>query len=76
MSDYFDSFKKDVKEFENLQPHQPDIICKDVAEWSEEWYKSILPENNKLILGFESWDKEFKGKLRSKLVPIIAGSSG
>jgi replicative DNA helicase len=71
MSDYFDSFKKDVKEFENIKPLQPDIICKDVSDWSEEWYKSILPENNKLILGFEDWDKEFKGKLRSKLVPII-----
>jgi replicative DNA helicase len=69
--DYLDAFQKDVKEFENLQPVQPDIVCKDVSDWSEEWYKSILPENNKLILGFETWDKEFKGKLRSKLVPII-----
>ena len=66
MSNYFEGFEKDVKEFEKLEPIQPDVICKDVSDWSDEWYKSILPENNKLILGFEMWDKEFKGKLRSK----------
>lgn len=71
MTDFFDSFNKDVKEFNNVEPIQPNIVCKDISEWSDEWYKSILPENNKLILGFEDWDKEFKGKLRSKLVPII-----
>ena len=48
-----------------------DIICKDVSNWSNEWYDSILPENNKLSLKFKQWDAEFKGKLRGMLVPII-----
>lgn len=69
--DYLKGFQKDVKEFKKLEAEQPDIICKDVSEWSNEWHKSILPENNKLSLKFEAWDKEFKGKLRSKLVPVI-----
>jgi replicative DNA helicase len=71
MTDYFKDFQKDIVSFENIEPVKPDIVCKDVSEWSGEWHKSILPENNKLSLKFESWDKEFKGKLRSKLVPII-----
>lgn len=69
--DYLEGFKNDIEQFNKLEPHKPDIVCKDVSEWADEWHKSILPENNKLSLKFESWDKEFKGKLRSKLVPII-----
>ncbi|GAG67670.1 unnamed protein product, partial [marine sediment metagenome] len=69
--DYLQGFKNDIEQFNKLEPHKPDIICKDVSEWAGEWHKSILPENNKLSLKFETWDKEFKGKLRSKLVPII-----
>lgn len=68
---YEDLFQLDQKNFDQLKPHAPDIICKDISEWSDEWYKSILPENNKLSLKFKDWDKEFKGKLRGKLVPII-----
>lgn len=69
--DYLKGFQNDIEQFDNLEPHHPDIICKDISEWKEEWHKSILPENNKLSLKFDDWDKEFKGKLRSKLVPII-----
>lgn len=54
-----------------LVEKKPEIICKDISQWKDEWYQSILPENNKLSLKFEKWDKEFKGKLRGKLVPII-----
>ena len=60
-----------IDELNKLPEVKSDIVCKDVSQWSEEWYKSILPENNKLSLKFDKWDKEFKGKLRSKLVPII-----
>ena len=69
--DYLKGFELDQKQFKNVQPFAPDIVCKDVSEWAGEWYKSILPENNKLSLKFSKWDEEFKGKLRSKLVPII-----
>lgn len=71
MTPIFENFKTDMANFEKLEPYKPDIICKDVSEWREQWVKSILPENNKLSLKYEKWDKEFKGKLRSKLVPII-----
>lgn len=56
---------------EEIGPGQNDIICKDIPSWGREWYQSILPENNKLSLKFEKWDDEFKGKLRSKMVPIL-----
>lgn len=69
--DYLKGFENDIEQFKKMEAHQPNIICKDVSEWANEWHKSILPENNKLSLKFEKWDKEFKGKLRSKLVPII-----
>jgi len=69
--DYLKGFELDQKQFNNLPQYKPEIICKDVSGWADEWYKSILPENNKLSLKFSKWDKEFKGKLRSKLVPII-----
>lgn len=69
--DYIRSFFSDAKDFEKTEAKKEDIICKDISEWSEEWYKSILPENNKLSLKFPKWDAEFKGKLRGKLVPII-----
>ena len=71
VEDFLKGFELDQKQFNNLPQYQPDIICKDVSEWADEWYKSILPENNKLSLKFEKWDKEFKGKLRGKLVPVI-----
>lgn len=71
MGNIFEGIKTDFKNFEKLEPYQSDIVCKDVAGWSKEWYNSILPENNKLSLKYEKWDKEFKGKLRAKLVPII-----
>jgi len=71
MNDYLKGFVSDQNNFKNLEPFKEDIVCKDVSEWSDEWHKSILPENNKLSLKFEKWDKEFKGKLRGKLVPVI-----
>jgi len=71
MSEYLESFKQDVTSFDKLEPLHKDIVCKDVSQWQAEWYQSILPENNKLSLKFENWDKEFKGKLRGKLVPVI-----
>jgi len=71
IEDFIEGFKIDSKEFNKLEPYQDDIVCKDVSQWSDEWYKSILPENNRLSLLFEKWNKEFKGKLRGKLVPII-----
>lgn len=71
VEDYLKGFEVAQKDFKNLQQFQPNIICKEVADWSDEWYKSILPENNKLSMKFEKWDDEFKGKLRAKLVPII-----
>jgi replicative DNA helicase len=58
-------------DFDRVKPVKNDIVCKEVSDWSEEWYKSILPENNKLSMKFGLWDNEFHGKLRSKLVPII-----
>jgi len=67
---FLDSYPSDQEELNNL-PVNDEIICKDVSEWSREWYQSILPENNKLSLKFKKWDNEFKGKLRGKLVPII-----
>lgn len=48
-----------------------DIVVKDLNGWCDRWYQSILPEKNKLSLLFDDFDKHFKGKLRSKLVPII-----
>ena len=59
------------KEFRKTKAKELNIVVKDLTGWADEWYESILPENNKLILGFESFDKEFKGKLRGKLFPII-----
>lgn len=35
------------------------------------WLDSIKPEKNKITLGFESFDKEMKGKLRAKVCDII-----
>jgi replicative DNA helicase len=70
-NDYLNGFYSDAESFDKTKSDREDIICKDIADWSEEWFKSILPENNKLSLKFPKWDAEFKGKLRSKLVPII-----
>ncbi len=70
MIDY-PTYIEDAKTFSKIEPYQNDIVCKEVAEWSDDWFKSILPENNKLSLSFDAWDSEFKGKLRGKLVPII-----
>jgi archaellum biogenesis ATPase FlaH len=64
-------FPKNIDEFEKLPLVSDELVCKEVAEWGGEWYDSILPENNKLSLKFEPWNKEFKGKLWGKLVPII-----
>jgi len=65
-------YPKNIDEFNKLpEIDRNELICKPLADWSNEWYESILPEKNKLSLKFPSWDKEFKGKLRSKLVPII-----
>lgn len=71
MNDY----PANIKELETLPLVNDELICKDISEWTDDWYKSILPENNKLSLKFEKWNKEFKGKLRGKLVPVI-GYSG
>jgi len=66
------SYPKDIEELNGLpKVNRDELICKPLSDWSDEWYESILPEKNKLSLKFESWDKEFKGKLRSKLVPVI-----
>lgn len=70
-TDYINGFYSDAENFDKLKADREDIICKEVAEWSDEWYKSILPEANKLSLKFPKWDNEFKGKLRGKMVPII-----
>lgn len=69
MKDYLNIFEQDSNSFEPKK--KENIICKGLNEWADEWYESILPENNRLSLKFEKWDNEFKGKLRSKLVPII-----
>lgn len=71
MKDYAKGFMEFAEDFDKLKAVREDIVCKEVAEWEEEWYKSILPENNKLSLKFDKWDDEFEGKVRSKLVPII-----
>lgn len=70
-NDYLNGFTQFAAEFEKVKPYQNDVICKEIAEWADDWYNSILPESNKLSLMFERWDDEFKGKLRSKMVPII-----
>jgi len=66
-------FPQNIEDFNKL-PCANDVdelVCKDVSQWETEWHESILPENNKLSLIFDKWNREFKGKLRSKLVPII-----
>lgn len=68
MEDYPQSFSQLSKD--NVIPEK-NIVAKEVADWSDVWYKSILPENNKLSMIYKTWDKEFKGKLRGKLCPII-----
>lgn len=70
-NDYLNGYMDFAENFDKVKAVQSDIICKEVSEWGDEWYKSILPENNKLSLKFGKWDSEFKGKLRGKLVPII-----
>lgn len=35
------------------------------------WLDSIIPENNKLTLGFKIFDEEMKGKLRGKVIDVI-----
>jgi len=69
--DYLKGFIQDGMSFRNSKPKDFDVVCKEVGSWSDEWMKSILPENNKLSMLFPKWDKEFKGKLRGKLVPVI-----
>jgi replicative DNA helicase len=71
MNDYLKGYMETAETFDKIKPYQNDVICKEVSEWADEWFKSILPENNKLSLSFQLWDDEFKGKLRGKLVPII-----
>lgn len=68
---YIKGFEQTSEQFKTLLPKQNNIVCKSISDWSDEWYKSILPENNKLSLKFDKWNDEFNGKLRSKLVPII-----
>ena len=46
-----------------------------MGDWSEEWYESILPEQNKLTLTLTKFDGEMKGKLRGKLM-VILGKGG
>lgn len=65
------NYPQDINEFNKLPAIEDTLICKEISEWSEQWYESILPENNKLSLKFDKWNKEFKGKLRSKLVPVL-----
>lgn len=65
------NYPQNIDDFNNLESLNDELVCKDLSGWSDEWYESILPENNKLSLLYEKWNDEFKGKLRSKLVPII-----
>ena len=46
-----------------------------MGDWAEEWYESILPEQNKLSLTFPKFNNELKGKLRGKLM-VILGKGG
>lgn len=64
------NYPENIEQFNDL-PSVDQIVCKQISDWKDEWFQSILPENNKLSLKFEKWNKEFKGKLRGKMVPII-----
>jgi len=52
-----------------------DLVLKPFGGWVDDWYQSILPEQNKLSLIFPSFDGVLKHKLRGK-VAIIMGKGG
>lgn len=57
--------------FDEINEVKEDLELKTINEWGEEWYNSILPEHNKISILFEKWNKEFKGKLRAKLMLVL-----
>lgn len=71
MNDWLNGYIETAEAFSKVKPVEFNIVCKEVAEWEDEWFNSILPESNKLSMMFQRWDEEFRGKLRSKLVPVI-----
>lgn len=60
-----------VEFYKDLNSKQEEIRINDISGYVDDWYNYILPENSKLSMGFERFDNEMKGKLRSKLCPII-----
>jgi KaiC/GvpD/RAD55 family RecA-like ATPase len=62
---------KDPIDINSIQTKKENYKILDPAGWSNEWYNSILPENNKIIFGFETIDNHYKGKLRGCFCPII-----
>ena len=65
------NYPENEEQLNNLPVYENEYNVKDLYGWADDWYNSILPEQNKLSLKFEKWNKEFKGKLRGKLVPVI-----
>ena len=65
----------DVDKFNKLKPKEQNFRLGDLSEYADDWYESILPEKNKIHLGYEKFDNEFKGKLRGQLF-VICGYGG
>lgn len=65
--------KKTIKH--RIEKPKEGFVVKPVNEWAEEWYESILPENNKISLLMPSFDREFEGKVRGKLA-VCLGYAG
>lgn len=65
--------KKTIKN--RKTPSETGITIKPVSEWADEWYESILPENNKISLLLPKYDREFEGKVRGKLC-VLLGYAG
>ena len=50
---------------------QDELTLSTIGGWADVWYSSKIAEKNKITLGFPSFDKEMKGKLRGKLLCIV-----
>lgn len=55
--------------------HNGQITIKTLEEWLPEWLEYISDEEYKLSLGFDSFDKDTKGKYRGRLI-LFAGYQG
>jgi len=57
--------------FDKLEAKQEDVRLDSLKGFADEWYESILPEKNKIIMGYNDFDVDLRGKLRGKLGGVI-----